>query len=133
MRDYTEYLKIPFLHRGRGWEGADCFGILRLYYEKELGITLPDFTEEYCEDWWGEKNYFLDLYASYGFRQVDNPAPHDLVMFRNSPTAVGHVGIVVDSSNFLHMTKAGGGVGNYLFSAWQRQVHSFYRHESQGT
>lgn len=129
MRDYIEYLTIPYLHQGRTDKGADCFGLLRLYYLNELGIDLPDFTEDYPPEWWKtSKNYFLDLYSKFNFSRVDSPQVHDLVMFKNSATAVGHVGIILDDSNFLHMSRSGCGTSNYIYGIWQRQIHSIYRY-----
>ena len=128
MRDYIEYLRIPYLHQGRSMKGADCFGLVRLFYSSECQVELPDFTEDYPVEWWGTKNYFLDLYKEYNFERVEGVQPHDILMFRNSITAVGHIGIALDDENFIHMGSSGCCIANYSFSAWKRQLHSVYRY-----
>lgn len=126
MIDLIPYLQMPYLHRGRTWQGSDCFGLLRLYFEKELGILLDDYTKDYAEDWWKDKNLFLQLYKTYGFVPVDCVKPHSVLMFYNSSKVPGHVGIAFDDAHFVHMTDHGGGVGNYLYGSWARRLHSVY-------
>ena len=37
------YIGIPYLDRGRGFDGCDCWGLVKLFYENEMDIPLPDF------------------------------------------------------------------------------------------
>ncbi|HLB04576.1 MAG TPA: NlpC/P60 family protein, partial [Gaiellaceae bacterium] len=43
----AKYQRVPWLDRGRGWEGVDCWGLVRLFYLEELGIELPSYAEGY--------------------------------------------------------------------------------------
>jgi cell wall-associated NlpC family hydrolase len=36
------YIGIPFVDRGDQFTGADCYGLLRLFYREELGISIMD-------------------------------------------------------------------------------------------
>lgn len=40
----SEYLQIPYLEHGRGRDGADCWGLIRLIYRDRFGVALPAMT-----------------------------------------------------------------------------------------
>lgn len=129
MKDYTKYLLIPYKHQGRTFQGADCFGLLRLFYKEELSIDLPDFTEDYSKDWWLHSNFFLDLCESYGFVKTNEFALGNIVFFRNNGVKVGHVGVVLTDGMFLHMGTYGANITSYTTGIYQRQLHSVYSYQ----
>lgn len=124
--DLISYLKIPYLHKGRDSKGVDCFGLLLMFYKNELGVELPDYEEDYAEDWWKDQNLFLDLYKAYKFKRTKEFKVGNVILFKNTNNTPGHVGIILDDSTFLHMTRSGAGTNNYLYGLWARQVHSIY-------
>lgn len=126
---YLEYLKIPYLHMGRDFAGADCFGLVRLFYQRELGIDLPDYTTPYDQEWWREGNLLQDLYQEYGFSKVATLQYGDLIMFKNSTTVPGHLGINLTDFQFMHMARSGVAITSTLQGLWARQIHSVYRHK----
>lgn len=40
-----DYLAIPFAFDGRDRDGCDCWGLLRLIYQEQLGIELPAYSD----------------------------------------------------------------------------------------
>jgi cell wall-associated NlpC family hydrolase len=126
--DVIKYLQMPYEHMGRTPMGTDCFGLIRMFYNYELDIDLPDYTKPYSEKWWLESNYFLDLHKEWGFSKTDTYKLGNILLFYNTTHGVGHCGIVLDDSQFLHMTKTGGGVGNYRYGLWPRLIHSAYEY-----
>lgn len=124
---YLEYLRIPYLHRGRTFEGADCFGLIRLFYKHELEIDLPDYTEEYEQEWWKQENLLLDQYKNYGFKLVKTFEPGNLIMFKNTSNTPGHVGIILGDNQFIHMTRNGVAINSYIRGMWARTIHSVYK------
>lgn len=125
--DTLKYLRIPYKHQGRDYKGADCFGLLRIFYLEELGIDLPDYEQDYLEDWWKEQSLLLDMYSAYGFKKVKYPEFGSVILFKNTTTNPGHIGIVIDDANFIHMTRDGVGVACFQYGVWARQIHSFYK------
>ena len=126
---YVEYLKIPFKHLGRDYSGADCFGLLRLFYQKELNVILKDFTN-YSEDWAKKgKNYFLEMYREWGFSRVSkgNFKFGDAVLFKTN-NVISHVGIVLDDIYFIHMSKKGCSIHSYIDGEWGCRLFGAFRY-----
>ncbi|BCS54044.1 C40 family peptidase [Geobacter sp. SVR] len=123
-----DYLQIPYRHQGRDTKGADCFGLIRIFYEQELGLLLPDFTEDYTQEWWKEKNYFIDLYRQWNFAQTSERKRGNVILFKNTNSTPGHVGVILNDESFLHMSREGCETHSYTYGVWARQIHSVYRH-----
>lgn len=131
--DLRKYLSIGFKHLGRGYEAGDCFNLAWLFYQDELGISLPDFTG-YSEDWGSEgKNYFLENYKPYGFVRVKQVTEYrfgDLLLF-NTKGAISHCGVVIDPENyyFLHTTKTGTATHSFYIGEWASRLRMVLRHK----
>ena len=91
-----EYLRIPYRKNGRGWDGADCYGFVRLVLERETGFTAPllDGAE-------APEESFFDLYE-----RLDEPEELAVVFLRGGPFREAHVGIYTGGA-LLHMTEKG--------------------------
>ena len=129
MKNYERYLQIPYMHQGRSFQGADCFGITMLFYANELQITLKDFTEDYAPEWWINKSYFLENYKAYNFTPTNTPEFGNIVFFRNNSVAVGHCGIVLTDGSFLHMTRSGAAVTSLILGAYARKIQGYYKYK----
>ena len=44
-----KYIGIPFVERGRCREGADCWGLVRMVYIDQFGVTVPSFSDDYMD------------------------------------------------------------------------------------
>ena len=96
---YTKYLGIPYKHRGRDFNGVDCYGLLVLFFKTEFNIDLPDFWYEV--DWSKTgKNIITENYPSIA-KPVRFPKKNDVALFNVSfgCPVVNHAGIVVEPPN----------------------------------
>ena len=128
----TEFLKkmlaIPYVHKGRGYDGADCGGAIMLFYRDFLGITLPDFNIEYDEDWAvkSDKSHFIENYYKF-FTKVKRPERFDIILFQNKKGIANHAGIVLGNGRFFHISRSGGSSINlYGDESFQRRLNGFY-------
>jgi len=125
MSDFDDLIGIPFVNRGRSKMGADCWGAVRLVYEK-FGITLPDF--------------FISCYDTSGIgRQIDaqrfvwekikEPEAPCVVVFRgldsNLPTVCSHVGAYVGDGYFFHSM-------SWRNLLRERLDHPFFKNKIEG-
>jgi len=44
---YNKYIGIPYQEKGRSETGVDCWGLVKLVYEKDFNILVPGFTDSY--------------------------------------------------------------------------------------
>lgn len=126
-----KYLGIPFKHRGRDEKGIDCYGLVVLLFERELGIKLFD-VEGYNRQW-SDKNYFLSHYhidwvkvGKLGLKK------YDVLLFTDKEKEVipKHIGIYIEDGKFLHCLEHMPVGMSRLNNLWLPRFHSAYRHKN---
>ncbi|WP_420433023.1 C40 family peptidase [Hyphobacterium sp.] len=126
--DWTQrYMRIPFVDEGRGFDGADCYGLCWLAWREERGVTLPDALIYGSTD--VENTEALNAAIASrrpDFVAVEDPEPFALVLFRCEGRPV-HIGLCVGQGYFLH-TDSGTGVMLDELTArrWSRRIEGFY-------
>jgi len=129
----AEYVGIPWLAKGRGREGCDCWGLVRLVLAERFGVEQPSYAEGYASP--AEREEIAALLRggvpANGWLQVDDgERPGDGVVFRllNVPW---HVGVVVGPDEFLHVEEGIGAacIDRLSSHRWARRLVGVYRHE----
>lgn len=73
----------------------DCLGLIRDFYEREMGITLPNM--ERADNWWNDDKgteLYLDNYESWGFKRVsDGPQYGDVIFMQYRSDRTNHAGV----------------------------------------
>ncbi len=92
----------PFVHGV-----LDCFTLIRDWYERERGITLPDF--ERHDGWWddGHSNLYLDHFREAGFEEVGQYPELEigdviLMQIRSKNEVPNHAGVYIGNGQILH-------------------------------
>ena len=88
-----EYFKIPYLENGRGWDGADCYGFVRLVIEQETGFIMPILDGKTMPD---DDDFLL-------YEKQESPEELSLVFLSGGPFKEAHVGIFTHGT-LLNMT-----------------------------
>jgi len=110
-RWWDKYSMIPFQDLGRDETGCDCYGLVRLIYEREVGVELPALCfyentkqREVLGDAISEQPALL------GFEPVSKDAvePFDVLVISHAGWAC-HLGIVINDRLCIH-TEAKKGV-----------------------
>lgn len=122
MIDLSRYVGIPFCDGAAippSFRGADCFGLLRLFYAVELGIEVPD-PRVSAGDVGGTFAAYQQRIAGE-WMCVDVPAPWCAVAMAqslNCPDIVQHFGVYVDGGRpkVLHSTRESGAIISDLTS-----------------
>jgi cell wall-associated NlpC family hydrolase len=133
------YLRIPFVDRGSGFAGCDCFGLVKLAFYAQRGIVLPDYPEIAPGD---NPAKFREI-----IREAQGPTwqeippgeeqPFDVVLMRGIVQVEGrragrpiHVGLVVQPGRLIHIEEGPGvTIGDYRhMPGLKNRVISFYRY-----
>lgn len=130
--DRLKYFRIPYVHEGRDFSGADCWGLVILYYREELGIELPDYKGAPAYRDWCDSRYILEaadtLSELFSSVDVTQAQPGDVVVICANSRVPNHIGVCLDNKEFLH-TLDGHGPAVSRLSTWRRRVHKLYRHK----
>jgi murein DD-endopeptidase len=43
---FDQFVGIPYVAHGRDYAGADCWGLLYLFYRDVLGVQIPSYVAE---------------------------------------------------------------------------------------
>jgi len=125
--NFEKYIGIPYAEKGRDISGLDCYGLVRLIYKNEYKIDLPSFTADYDAD---DNTRIQDLFAQYkeGWETIDQPSEGDVVLFRMMGIE-SHIGIVIDSSHFLHVREGRDSVIESFDNAkWSKRITGFFKY-----
>lgn len=126
----NKYIKIPFVEHGREIDGCDCWGLIRIIYDKELGVGLPTLLQyENTKD----RVSISNLVGVESKKWVEIPLGEekefDVLIFRtlNIPT---HVGLVYKKESMIHCEY---GKGTHLSNFvkehyWKKRLYGIYRH-----
>jgi cell wall-associated NlpC family hydrolase len=124
-------LGAPFKPKGRDYPGWDCFGPFYCAYRDILGIQMPSYVDDYVDpgDTLASRRVIQDMILAekHKWNLVTEPKALDVVLFRFGDTQT-HLGLMVDSKQFLHCEKKIGTVIERVDSAkWKSRVEGIYR------
>ena len=125
---FSDLVGIPFRNGGRDTSGLDCWGLAMMIYGR-YGITLPDFVidsfacnvientawEEVSERRWEQA--FV----------VDNDHVPLLVLIRNNPRFVNHVGVYIGDGQLIHTNADSGVVIAHITGHLESRIEGYYR------
>lgn len=132
--NFNAYVGIPFLDRGRAMSGANCWGLVVLFYDRELGIALPAFDDRAAALTAIERAELSRVIS--GVRDEGNwrdviqgqHRPGDIVLFQVAGEP-GHIGIVSGVDRFLHVRRRqDSGFESLSSPLWAKRIVGFYRH-----
>lgn len=129
----NKYLGIPYKTHGRDLEGIDCWGLVRLIYKNEYNIDLPSFSEHYLEDDRARSEELINLYKE-GWEQTPH-ATEGAVVVLKVLGHLSHVGVCIDSTQFIHAQEgSGSSVQSFDSIKWANRVAGFFKYkENAGT
>ena len=100
------YIGIPYKSHACGFDGVDCYQLLRLFNREELGVDLPDYKELYRDAHKQDDAAQAFDAGKRGWIKTGNPKLGDGLLFRDRG-AVSHCGVYVDDECFLHIREGG--------------------------
>lgn len=129
--DTNAYTGLRYLAGGRDAAGVDCWGLLRLIYDQEYGVTLPGFAEADPERL--ADAALAEYVAAHreGWQRIKVPEVGDAVLLRLAGEPM-HIGVVCGDGRFIHARVDNDVVvDSYRHSRWAHRVEGFYRYTPQ--
>lgn len=87
--------KAPLVGRMFFHGVLDCYALVKDFYERELGIELPDFDRE--DDWWSKgQNLYMDHFRDAGFTPLEKGETldyGDVILMQIRAKVTNHAGI----------------------------------------
>jgi cell wall-associated NlpC family hydrolase len=124
--NFSNYIGLPWLELGRDSRGVDCWGLVRLFYQKEMGIELPVY---------GGIGHGIDENPELArkinanmdnWRRVVKPSPGDCVLINIGGKPV-HIGLIVSNRKMLHVAKGANSViESFTGPKWSKRIEGFY-------
>lgn len=130
MIDLRKYIGIPFINRGDSFDGADCFGLLRLFYKQEFHYIIDDPNVNAGHTSKVFAKYIIELQSNWA--TINEPEVYCAVAMAHDPklpNTVQHFGIYLPNNKILHTLKDVGShiveVENYkwaikAYHKWQK-------------
>jgi cell wall-associated NlpC family hydrolase len=118
----AQLLGRPFAHGV-----LDCYSLVRDWYARERGITLPDFHRD--DGWWeaGKSgDLYMDHYAEAGFRPLASSeaiAPGDVVLMQIRSDRANHAGVFIGTQALTEAPD--------LFPVPDAMLHHLYGRDSE--
>jgi len=108
--DLSRYIGIPFVAGGSSFAGADCWGIVQLYYRNELGVPLgrPEEFPLPCQ----RLRVAMDSYTALGFGlllPVDHSRPGDVLLLQHG-SVPDNFAVIVAGGKLLNTSTLTGSV-----------------------
>lgn len=131
--DLQQYIGIPFLDHGRDRAGCDCWGLVRLVYAEQLGITdLPDLGDDYSDAYArGEVSEAIGETTSEEWNyDVTNGIwkPLDVMIFTRGGVEA-HVGMYLHPTEMLHVVQGAEATAErYDLVRWKNRLRRVIRH-----
>lgn len=132
-RVIAQMIEVPFLEKGRGLSGFDCWGAVRFGLLNACGIEVPSYTESYQTTREGEEIAALISRESTGWDEMAllNAQPGDVLILRIKGFP-WHCGLIIDPPYFIHADRTVGTVKDRWDSIrWAQRIVSVHRHRSE--
>ncbi|MBA4797013.1 MAG: C40 family peptidase [Rhizobiales bacterium] len=100
---FERFVGIPYVAHGRDYFGADCWGILYLFYRDVLGVDIPSYVAEMEGKSFDRHGIapLMEAERDIRWKRVQNPVHGDGVSMRVGRMET-HVGVYLDRGRLLH-------------------------------
>lgn len=131
MPDWVaQYIDIPFADHGRGHQGCDCYGLVRLVLREQFGLELPELLAGYADTGMVEEiARMIDHHRPLlGFDEVAAAQLGDVAHLRRGRDGC-HLGLMLSPYLLLHTDEPGGvRVDDIRRPHLRPRLLGFYRH-----
>jgi len=121
---YKDLLGKPFQYSSCGPDSFDCKGLM-VELCKRKKLVFPNY--ESSSDPTIQATRFIEGLEKYSTK-IDIPEQGDFVMFMLVPPYVTHIGMMMDRTHFIHITKGTSvSIESVTSLIWKNKIAGYYR------
>lgn len=123
----NQYVGIPYKAGGRGYDGCDCYGLVRLVLKEQFGKDMPEYGD--CISHGSDESHRLisDHLPLVDAFRPDVPRAGDVVVLkiRGLPS---HVGVYLGGGKMLHtLAEHDSAIESVDSPKWVKRIEGYYR------
>lgn len=120
----ADYVGIPYKNRGASVDGVDCYGLVRLIFQREYGVALPDLRYASADSFLEAEGAVMQ--ARPDWHKVQYPVPGSILLLRFWGEPV-HVAVVLDHEFMLHCLRGHhSAIERFNGPKWQHRIEGAY-------
>lgn len=131
LREFDDYVGIPFEDHGRSRNGLDCWGLVQLIYREKLGIEIPGFDDRYAsvKDKQTLKALIEGNMSDWKKVPIEEVMAYDCMLMKGLLTDY-HIGVVLSRGMLIHVEGSHNGavIENYNSLRLKNRLLGVYRH-----
>lgn len=127
---FDRFVGIPYLDKGRGIVGLDCWGLLHLVYREVRGIELPSYSDRYVTGADREAMARLISGELDDWREIEagREQAFDGVLMREGKFP-RHIGVVTQPGMLLHVERGETSrIERYRTGLFANRIVGFFRY-----
>lgn len=111
MKSAEDLVGIPFKSEGRSLKGADCWGIVSLYYNLVLGKKIHSYAID-ADDFPRISNTMLSEIKTSKWEILEKPEPNCIALMRLGycSAEVNHAGVILPNGKLLQSYESTGSI-----------------------
>ena len=121
------YIGIPYGSKGEDRSCVDCWGLMRLIYQEQKGVTLPDFSGLYDDSNNAEQAAATIVSGIPSFTKSETPEVFDIIILRIMGWDC-HCGLYLGEGRMIHSLEGHSAAIEDIDShKWKDRIEGFYR------
>lgn len=121
----NELIGVPYKFHGRDHQGADCLGIVMLWYKKFLGVTIPEYFYTHTHENEPCTDTIEAGQVDGNWQKVSEMQYGDVLVFRIKGKAT-HIGVYIGNNDFLHCIAGKNSCIEHV-DHWKHRIVSVFR------
>lgn len=103
--NFERYIGVYWVDHGRTFSGFDCWGLVRLFYQHELGVELDSYLDAYAFGCGAREAGGAIAARIHNWTEVTQNRPGDVAVLNRGGVPC-HVGIIAPRRHLLHVESA---------------------------
>ena len=128
----VKYMSIPYIWGGSSFSGADCYGLVVLFYKEQFKLNIFDYknlASQFEGDVSNSSAFSDNCEDEFVKIKEKDLKSGDIILFCNNSTTPNHIAIYLGNDKIVHMLDSRKGCCVSTLSVWKQKAYGYYRHK----